>query len=153
MVALLIWATGGVGQLFKPPTTYAVGDLTVDFGVPEGDPIFVESSLAPGDVESRDVEVTNDAATSRPVGIRGVQTALTDSFDQALEITISDGVTDLYGPVSLEQFFVGSTLPDFVPLSTLSSGESATYTIEVKFLESAGNEFQNQEIVFDLKNN
>lgn len=151
VIALLVWAGGGVGNILKSKTAYAVGDLTVNWGVPEGDPIFVVNNFAPGEIETQSVDVQNDAVTDRPVGIRGIQTALTDSFDQALEITISDGTTDLYGPVSLEQFFVDSTLPDFVPLTTLSSGESETYTIMVRFSESAGNEFQKQEIVFDLK--
>lgn len=151
LISGLVYFSGGINSFLKPSTTYAVGDLTVNWGVPEGDPIFVVSNFAPGETETQSVDVQNDAATDREVGIRGIQTALTDSFADVLEVTISEGGTDLYGPKTLAEFFADSTLPNFVPLSTLGSSASTTYDITVKFSESAGNEFQNQNVVFDLE--
>ena len=54
-------------------TAYAVGDLTVDWGIGIGDvgPIFNVLNMAPGDVEEREVDVTNSAASTRPIGVRG----------------------------------------------------------------------------------
>lgn len=150
LISSLVHFSGGISNFLKPSTAYAVGDLTVNWDVAEGDPIFEVNNFAPGQEEIRVVEVVNDASFPRQVAIRGVQTDLTDSFDQALEITILDGANVLYGPVTLEQFFVASTLPNFVDLLEQAPSETKNYTIKVKFLESAGNEFQNQEIVFDL---
>ena len=92
----------------------------------------------------------NDSSSSRPVAIRGIQSALTDSFADVLEITISESGNILYGPVTLDQFFSDSNSPDGIPLSDLNSGAQTTYQFELTFKTDAGNEFQNQTIVFDL---
>lgn len=135
-------------------TVQAIGDLTVNWGVPEGDPIFVVSNMAPGDEETRTVGIANTSAFTRPVGVRGVETSETNNLSQALEIVISEGLTDLYGGTAgtktLDQFFTDSTGPDGIPLSTLLPSASTSYTFEVTFMETAGNDFQNGEVVFDL---
>src|SRR3970040_1685578 len=53
-------------------------------------------------------------------------------------------------PVILDQFFTDSTGPDGIPLSTLGPGDSTTYTFKVTFDETAGNEFQEKQVIFDL---
>ncbi len=135
-------------------TAFAVGDLTVDWGVIEPGPIFVVNNAAPGDTEERDVDVTNNAPTNRLVGVRGVKTAETGSLASVLEIIISEGGVDLYGGTTgtktLDQFFTDSAGPDAVPLSQLTPGEATTYKFKVIFPASAGNDFQNASVVFDL---
>ena len=78
-------------------TAYAAGDLTIDWGVPTGDPIFVVTGMMPGDVESRDVDVTNNASVTRPVGVRGVPTNDLDGMSQVMDFVISENSTDIYG--------------------------------------------------------
>lgn len=145
---------------WKPATTaYAVGDLTVDWGIGVGDvgPIFNVLNMAPGDIEERDVDVSNSAVTARPIGVRGLMTSGQASFSAALKIVISEGGTDLYGGTSgtgeksLSDFFTESAGPDGIPLSTLGPGGTTTYTFKVTFAEDSGNEFQNLSVMFDLK--
>lgn len=137
-------------------TTEAVGDLEVIWGVPDGDPIFVVANMAPGDMETRSVDVDNNAPSPRSVGVRGVKTSETDALSTVLDIVISQGAADLYGgtsptgPKTLDQFFTESAGPDGIALSTLGIGASTTYTFKVTFDTSAGNDFQATSVIFDL---
>lgn len=131
-------------------TARAVGDLSVDWGVPLGQPIFTVSDLAPGQTSSHTVKVFNGSNTIRPIGIRGSDTANVGSFSDALLLTISDNTKSLYGPVSLTKFFVDSTSPDGIYLSQLNSGDKTSYLFTITFDPSAGNLFQNKSIVFDI---
>ena len=143
-------------NLTNPGTAFAVGDLTIDWGVPSGDPIFVVNNMVPGDMEQRDVDVTNGATSIRPVGVRGVETSEIGDLSTVLDIVISEGATDLYGgasatgPKTLSEFFTESAGPDGIPLSDLDPGESTTYSFKVTFSEDAGNAFQNASVIFDL---
>src|SRR3990167_5721732 len=150
IIAFAIVQNGGLNLFNKDITVRAVGDLNVIWGVPDGNPIFVVSNMLPGDSEERSVDVTNNASVSRPVGVRGVKTSETGNFSNALNIVIMEGVNILYGPVNLNQFFTDSAGPEGIPLTTLSSGDTTTYTFKVTFDENAGNEFQGKEIIFDL---
>jgi len=138
-------------------TVLAVGDLTVNWGVPEGDPIFVVANMKPGDSETRNVTITNDAATNRPVGVRGVNTSETGNLSEALDFTVSANGTDLYGGTSgsgsktLQQFFDETqAIDDGIELFMLAPGESRTVTFRAEFLKASGNEFQGAEVVFNL---
>src|SRR3989344_2232002 len=77
-------------------TAYAVGDLTVDWGIGVGDvePIFNVLNMAPGDMEERSVDVSNSAASARPVGVRAIMTDGEATFSAALKIIISENGTD-----------------------------------------------------------
>ena len=143
-------------KFINPSTAYAVGDLTIDWGVPTGDPIFTVVGMMPGDVEFRDVDVTNNASIPRTVAVRGVETSETLDFSTILDFVISDTGGDIYGgasitgPKTLAEFFVDSGGPEGLDLSTLGPGDSTTYTFTATFPFSAGNEFQNASVVFDL---
>lgn len=142
-------------NIFNSPTAFAIGDLTVDWGVPEGSPIFVVNNVAPGQNEQRTVQVSNGASSPRTVGIRGIEATDSANMSDVMKITITEGITDLYGGTAgektLTQFFTESAGPNGVQLSTLAPGGNTSYIIKVKFDESAGNQFQNQTIIFDLK--
>lgn len=141
-------------KFLNPNTAYAVAGLNVEWGVPDGDPIFVVSNMLPGDTEQRSVDVINNGATSRDVSIRGVKTSEIGSLSTVLEFVISEGATDLYGGTTgtktLDQFFTDSGGPNGLFLSTLAPGASTTYTFKAFFQSSAGNEFQNTQVIFDL---
>ena len=159
IMALLVQANGGLSKILGTTTAKAVGDLTVDWGagLSEGDPIFVVNDMAPGDSESHTVTVHNDAAITRPVAVRGILTSETANLSSALNITISDDVTDLYGGSSpigaktLQQFFTDSLGSEGVFLSNQTPGSTKNYTFKVDFIPESGNEFQNASVVFDLK--
>ncbi len=136
-------------------TVLAVGDLTVDWGVPEGNPIFVINNIAPGEEVVRPVVITNSAAVLRPVGVRGIKSSGSDSLGDVLEIVISEGGNDLYGGTlgvkTLNQFFTESTGIDGISLIDFNPGDIKNILFEVKFSDSAGNEYQNLSLIFDLK--
>ncbi|MCH7541942.1 hypothetical protein IH981_04185 [Patescibacteria group bacterium] len=133
-----------------------MGDLTVDWGVPSGNPIFTVSNMAPGDMESKSVDVTNDAASIRPVGVRGEEVNPTASIATVLDIIISEDGFDLYGgtstggPKTLAEFFVDSTGEDGIFLQNLNPSDTKTYTFKFTFDSAAGNSFQDKEVVFDI---
>lgn len=144
------------GYLNFGGTAQAVGDLTIDWGVPTGDPIFVVTNMFPGDEEVRQVEITNNASMSRPIGIRGTKTNGAGELGDSLEIVISAHGTDLYGgnsstgPKTLTQFFTDSISSDGIGLLTLASGETTTLTFKVTFVDSTTNDVQSSEVVFDI---
>lgn len=139
-------------QNFRNPlsTAFALGDLTINWGVPSGNPIFVVNNMLPGDMETRSVDVTNNGSAVRDVAVRGVKTSETQQFADILMIEILEGVNTLYGPQSLEQFFTDSADPTGIPLSSLNSSDSTTYTFKVTLPPEAGNQYQSAEVIFDL---
>ncbi|MBI2621659.1 MAG: hypothetical protein HYW63_03400 [Candidatus Levybacteria bacterium] len=142
--------------LLERKTAYAVGDLNVIWGVPDGDPIFVVENMLPGDMEDRNVDVINGASSSRDVGVRGVKTEEIASFSGILDFVISENGSPIYGtgsstgPKTLQQFFDESAGPNGLFLSTLSSGDTTTYNFKATFPEGSGNEYQGARVVFDL---
>lgn len=146
-------------KFLNDPTAYAIGDLTVDWGIGTGDvgPIFNVTNMAPGDMVSHSVIVTNNASTARPVGVRGIKTTETGDLSTVLDIVISDPVSELYGgasptgPKTLSQFFTESGGMDGIPLSVLAPSHTTTYTFKVTFQDSAGNDFQGASVMFNLK--
>ena len=143
-------------KFLNPSTAYAVGDLEIDWGVTTGDPIFVVNNMMPGDIEQRSVSVTNNAAVSRPVAVRGEKTSESLNLSTVLDFVILDGATPIYGAGSptgaktLAQFFTDSAGINGILLSTLAPSASTTYTFKATFDVNAGNEFQNAQVIFDL---
>ena len=156
LILALVVMVGGASiyHAGRLSTVRAVGDLEVDWGVPDGDPIFVVINAAPGDMEDHNVVVTNNGSSTRPVGVRGVKTSGVGGLESVLEIVISEGGTDLYGGTTgtktVSQFFTDSAGLDGIFLSNLQSLNVTTYNFKVTFPESAGNEFQDTQIVFDI---
>ncbi len=146
-------------NLFSPKTTYAVGDLTVDWGIGSGNvgAIFTIANMAPGDDSSKVVKVKNDAVSARPVGVKGIETNETGNINEVLEIVIKKDGVPVYGEGSgtgvktLNQFFTDSAGMDGVMLATQQPGNLTQYTFLVSFNEQAGNEYQNKTTTFNLQ--
>lgn len=153
ILPFLIIVVGGLyAVLNNVNTAFAVGDLVINWGVPTGDPIFVVNNILPGDTEERTVDITNNATSTKTPAVRGIKTSVNPAnFTDVLEITIKEGLTTLYGPVSLEQFFTDSVDPDGIPLTSINNGANKTYSFKVTFDPAAGNEFQNASVVFDIQ--
>jgi len=135
-------------------TARAVGDLNVDWGVPDGQPIFEVPNFLPGDSETETVQIINGASTIRSVGVRGEWVSELKDLADVLDFRISEGGTDLYGGTTgiktLTNFFAESSGPDGIELFSVGPGETRTIDFTVSFPESAGDEFQNARIVFDI---
>lgn len=131
----------------NPSSAYAVGDLTVIW---ETDPLFNETNIVPGFTKTKTVNVANGASSIRPVGVRGILTSDPGNMKSVMNIKIKKGATTLYNN-SLAQFFTNSGGPDGIFLSDLGPSANADYDFIVTFDSSAGNQFQNQTIVFNLQ--
>jgi len=150
-IGALLVQSNGLG-LFDRNTAYAVGDLTVNWGIGIGDvgPIFNESNIAPGFTDTKTVNVANGATSPRQVAVRGILTSDAGNMDSVMNIEIKEGPTLLYAN-TLEQFFADSAGPNGVELSLLNNGNNTDYSFKVTFGEDAGNDFQNQAIIFDIQ--
>lgn len=156
-ISLLI-LSGGVfyaikNNWFSSPTAFAVGDLTVNWGVPEGQPIFTITNATPGDSVARTVSIQNGASTARPIGIRGeiIQIDPT-TYSDKLFIRISNNGVNVYGGNNSKTVknFIDEGGINGISLGTLPSGQSRDYDISITFDENAGNEYQNASITFNL---
>ncbi len=158
MIIAIVFAThqSEFLALFNPKTVRAFGDLTVDFHVPTNAPIFTITNMAPGQMETRNVDVNNTGSVDRMVSVKGVKTSETGNLSNVLSIVISEGSTDLYGgtalggPKHLSDFFADSSSANGIMLSTLQAGHHTTYIFKVTFDSSAGNAYQNKQVIFDL---
>lgn len=150
-IGALLIQSNGLG-LFNKNTAYAVGDLTVNWGIGIGDvgPIFNESDISPGFTQTKTVNVTNGAVFPRQVAVKGILTTDTGNMASVMNIEIKEGPTPLYSQ-PLDQFFTDSGNPNGIELSMLNNGANTDYSFKVTFDEGAGNDFQNQTIVFDLQ--
>ena len=157
ILTTLFYSSGIWKKIIIPPTAYAIGDLTVNWGVPEGDPIFIVNNIAPGESESRVVTVTNDASVSRTVAVRGIKTSESNDLATTLDFVIQEGATDLYGGTSptgqktLQDFFDETAGFEGVELSSLAPSNSTSYTFTVTFKPDSGNQFQNSQVIFVLR--
>ena len=154
IVAIGVWQTDIVANILDRQTTArAVGDLTIDWGVPSGQAIFVVENMMPGDEETREITITNDASTLRPVGVRGIKTEETGGLASVLKIIILVDGTEIYGSggtKTVQQFFDESNGTNSIPLFDISPNSTKTITFKVMFPENAGNVYQGKRLVFDL---
>lgn len=146
-------------ELIRVNNVKAFGDLVVNFHVPVGDPIFVVENMLPGDDESRNIDVTNGGTVPRQVKIKGVRTGgvgADPKLETILNFTIKEGVNNLYGtgsptgPKTLQDFFTDTSGPNGILLGILNPGAGKTYVLKAEFPGSAGNEFQNKSVIFDI---
>ncbi len=143
-------------QLLDSSTVYAVGDLSVDWGVPEGNPIFTVTGMVPGQSVSHDVNVTNNGSGIRPVGVRSSSVNDSANLSQAFDFVITESGTDIYGgtsssgPKTLADFFTEGNPINGIFLSDINPATSITYTFKAIFKEEAGNDFQNTQVIFDI---
>ena len=146
-------------NLLPVHSVFAAGELEVTYlGLPLGDPIFEVTNSAPGDVETRDVDVENVSPAPQMVSVKGVRTAGAGvpQIEGILDIIIFDGATPLYGtgsptgPKTVQDFFDDSMGENGILLGLINPGNTKTYTFTVTFAESANNDYQNKSVIFDL---
>lgn len=133
-------------------TVRAFGDLSVQFGIPAEEPLFNFDNLAPGDAIVKDVQVTNNGALPHFISTKGVRTGPPEEgplIETVLHLSVFENA-DVVFEGTLEEFFDQSQEDDGVPLSILNPSGTTTYTFQIVFPTTAGNEFQNKTVVFDL---
>lgn len=135
-------------------TAFAVGDLTVNWGVPQGTPLFTIEKAAPGRVEKRTVSIKNASTTSRPIGIRGEKQQEHKNLAQGLDLIISENGIDIYGGTqgkkTLQDFLDDYKSVNGLPLGNISPGTTKNLDVTLVFDRASGNEYQNSDIIFNL---
>lgn len=152
IILLVLIGIYGFTKLANQTNAYAVGELTIDWGVFSG-PIFTLSNLAPGQSESKSVKVTNNSPLTRQVAIKGIKQPGVGNLEEALLIEISNNGTDLYGGATgtktLSQFFADSQLEGIL-LRNLLSGQESTFLIKIILDPQSSNDFQGLSLIMDL---
>lgn len=137
-------------DVMNPDFVRAFGVLSVDLGVPSGDPIFTVQNMLPGDCEDRIVKIKNDGDETVPVAVHSTNETDLDFLSRLMSLAISENSHGVVYSNKLEQFFIDSDDLDGVGLLPLPPGEMMTYHFNICFDEAAGNEYQNTEVIFDL---
>lgn len=155
IVALGLWQTDILSNILnRNSTAQAVGDLNINWGVLDGQPIFSVGNFMPGDTEERTVTIFNGALSSKPIAVVGVETEEIKDLADVLEITVSQNGNDLYGgdlgTKTLAQFFQESTIPNAIFLFNINPGESKQLKFKVKFQEGADNSYQGAKVIFNI---
>lgn len=142
-------------ELFKPTTARAVGNLSVDFHVPEGDPIFTLDDFKPCDTEERVVTIENNYDESKKVSVIGLSKEETGEIASVIDFAISNGNADIYGGTTgtktLKDFFEDSANSEGIVLTILDQNQSEEFFFTAVFQCNAGNEYQQKKVVFDLR--
>jgi len=113
--------------------------------------LFNELDFKPGDCKEAIVKVENLSAGNSIVGVFSDGEFESDGLAGNLEITITDGVITLYGPVTLSQFFADSDVLNEIELLTLAGNGTVDLHFIICFPNTDDNELQGDSVVFDLK--
>jgi Ca2+-binding RTX toxin-like protein len=154
--AFLFYQAGGMSVFSKSLTAFAVGDLTVDWLVPSGNPIFNLTNMVPGQHESHNVIITNNATLAREVGVRAVKTAETGNISEKVKFKVTKNGAVIYGGDGLQsrtlaQFITDSSGPTGIFMAVFQPGEAGVVNFDATFDGSAGDEYQGKNIVFDIE--
>ncbi len=137
--------------LYPTSGVNAAGDLIIDWGIP--DPFNVQNML-PGDETFKDISITNSGTIPRVIAIKGELVEEEKNFPDILDIEITRGVAFVYGgpadPKKLRDFLNESSGPNGIVVATLDPDETGIFRVKVKFPASAGNEYQNALVIFNL---
>jgi hypothetical protein len=125
------------------PSAYAVTPLDVQF-IP--DPLFNKPNFLPLDTTSGTVTVTNNSDSTQTIITEAINILDNDNFGSLLRLKIDGSSGNLYDD-SLANFF--STSGE-VPLGTIVSGGSRTFTYTVLFIDSSDNSYQGKTLGFDV---
>ncbi|KKQ25654.1 MAG: Hemolysin-type calcium-binding repeat family protein [Candidatus Woesebacteria bacterium GW2011_GWA1_37_8] len=126
---------------------YAVDPIVVTYdGNTTPDAIFEVYNMLPGDEVEKIFNVKNSSTSSLSVVLDGIKTSELKNFSEILDVLISDDSATTYFSGKLKDFF--SSPP--INLGTFSPGQDKNFHVKVKFPTSAGNEYQEGAVVFDL---
>lgn len=111
--------------------------------------IFSINDFKPGDCELETYTLKNTKSHAVSYAVRSNVTE-TSILPNATILEIKNGLTVLYGPKFLSQFFLDSATPNGLNLLTLQPNEEVTLSFSACFDIEAGNEYQKTKVIFDL---
>lgn len=151
MLILLPFVAFGAYSLYqqnKVNQVYAVDPLIVTYngGAPP-DPMFEVFNMLPGDMEEKTFNVENDSPDPVDVEMTAVKTDEDKDFAGILDIEIED--------LSTSTIIFSGKLQDLfdsppINLGTFPAGSDKSFRVKVQFPTSAGNEYQNALVIFDI---
>ena len=125
----------------SPADAYAQ-NLVVDF---QEDPLFSEANFLPGNEVLRTVGVENNSDSTQDIIVEAINVVDDDNFGDVLDLVIKEGGTPIYEG-TLGNFLSAGE----VPLSSIESSSSTTYSFGVTFNSGANNDTQTNVLGFDL---
>ncbi len=129
---------------FGAPTFAHADNINVVF---QATPLFSDSNIVPGDTVTRSVTVTNTSGVSQDVYVKALNGVSTGSLGDKLLLTVTDGDATPISSLPLSTLVNGASQ---LLQSGLPDGSTATYDFSIYFDSSAGNEYQNSTLGFDL---
>ena len=134
-----------IGVLPVSSVSAVTPNLVVGF---EQTPLFNEANFLPGGIITRWVDVTNNTSETKTIGVKAKNytSCSQDCLADQLKLKIGDGTSDLYGEVSLTDFFAAGEKK----LSDLGSGATIRYYFTIAFVPGAENNYQSKQVGFDF---
>lgn len=142
------------------PVIQAAGPVVISF---ENTPLFNVSNLLPGDEVGKLISIINNSGSSLLIGIRAKKVEeipTIPGLSQVLDVVIKDapssgsqvyyGQGSSVGSKTMKDLFGEATSINPINLSAIAVDGSADYQVIVKMQESAGNEYQESMLKFDL---
>ncbi|KKR28936.1 hypothetical protein A2715_05875 [Candidatus Woesebacteria bacterium RIFCSPHIGHO2_01_FULL_39_32] len=129
--------------------TYAVDPLIVTYtpeGPPPNPPMFVVTNMLPGDEKQKDFNVKNDSGEDESVTMDFVKTDEYKAFAGILDVEVTELTSTLIFSGKLQALF---DAPLF-NLGNFPAGADKSYRVKVKFPSSAGNEYQEARVIFNI---
>ena len=125
------------------------GNLIITWDTAPNGPIFSLDDFKPGDCVEKTVKVKNGTNKSAKVFVTSTATE-NSNLSNATNIQIWAGTTSIYGPKTLNQFFLDSAPTAGLYLSEVPANSTVIYKFKVCFDINAGNDYQKLKVVFDL---
>jgi hypothetical protein len=116
---------------------------TVQF---EQTPLFSNVNFAPGDSVSRWVKLNNNTTASHRVVLRAINAVSTGDLKNVVGLVIKQGETVLYDNTFANLFSLSELI-----LPQVAAGEQATFDFIATFKTTAGDEYQNSSMGFNLQ--
>ena len=107
-------------------TAQAVGDLTINWGVPSGDPIFNIPNFLPGDEETATVIISNGGTSNRSLGLRIADVTDLQNLSSHIDLVIKENGIEIFN-ATLSDLIAQATEPGFLQFDILPPSTSATY--------------------------
>lgn len=141
LISIVIFSAGFLTAV--PASAIQVDELVVEF---EKIPLFKEGDFKPGDGLLRWVKVTNNSPETQRIAVEAINENDPDNFASQLNLTIKEGATIIFNNTLSQFFSQGETYLS----SLVGNGSQTEYDFTIAFNSSAGNEYQEKTLGFDI---
>lgn len=155
IILSLIFIT--IPSFLFPIPSHAAGIEIRYLGLPLPSPLFTVANFLPGDSDSKTITIKNTNSTPRMVSFKAVRTGpdteTNPLLESILDFKIVNNGQDIYGGTNesktVSNLFTESSVNNIV-LGSFLPDETKSFTFDVYFPKSAGNEYQRKAVIFDL---